>query len=200
MISGLPAGFSPPNSDLAGPSGLAMQGRTLYVEISLGDAVIAGPLPNSFVPNPNPSSPIFSSVLAIHFSASVEMKTNGFTLSAADQVALKTGATVDLNNGGGDKITVGLVADFPDYLPEPRPGLPNAVRQSNPFGLALDGDHLYVADASGNTVRSVDLQTGNFSVLTNFAPLPNNRGFGPPVVEAVPDSIHLSAISSCNLA
>jgi len=191
LITGLPAGFSPPNNDLAGPSGLAMHGRTLYVEISLGDAVIAGPLPNSVIPNPNPSSPIFSSVLAIHFSASVEMKTNGFTLSAADQVALKTGATVDLSNGGGDKITVELVADFPDYLPEPRPGLPNAVRQSNPFGLALDGDHLYVAEASGNTVRSVDLQTGNFSVLTNFAPLPNNRGFGPPVVEAVPDSIHL---------
>jgi hypothetical protein len=35
------------------------------------------------------------------------------------------------------------------------------------------------------------LQTGNFTVLTTFAPLPNNRGFGPPVVEAVPDSIHL---------
>jgi hypothetical protein len=168
-----------------------MHGRTLYVAIGLGDAVIPGPLPNSVIPNPNPSSPIFSSVLAIDFSASVEKKTNGFTLSAADHVALKNGAKVDLSNGGGDKITVELVADFPDYLPEPRPGLPNAVRQSNPFGLALDGDHLYVAEASGNTVRSVDLQTGNFSVLTNFAPLPNNRGFGPPVVEAVPDSVHL---------
>ena len=190
LLDGLPSAFAAPNNDPSGPSGLAMRGRTLYVAIGLGDAVFSGPLPNSFVPNPNPSSPIFASVLAVHFSASVEMKTSGLTLTPADQTTLKNGATVQLGNDG-DKVTVELLADFPDYVSEPRPGLPNAVRQSNPFGLALDGDQLYVADASGNTIRVVDLNTGDFRTLTTFAPLPNNRGFGPPIVEPVPDSVHL---------
>jgi hypothetical protein len=191
LIEGLPAALGAPNNDPSGPTGLAMRGRTLYVTIGLGDAVLNGPLPASFVPNPNPSSVLFSSVLAIQFSANVETNTNGFALSLSDQAALKNGVTVDLDNGTGDKMSIKLVADFPDYLPEPRPGLTNAVRQSNPFGVAIDGDQLYVADASGNTVRAVDIETGTFTTLTTFDPLPNNRGFGPPVVEAVPDSVHL---------
>ncbi|HSB26713.1 MAG TPA: ScyD/ScyE family protein [Pyrinomonadaceae bacterium] len=191
LLDGLPSGFAPPNNDPSGPSGLAMRGRTLYVTISLGDAVFKGPLPNSFIPNPNPSSPIFTSLLAVHFSANTEASTNGFVLSSSDQVSLKSGATVYLDNGTGDKLSVELVADFPDYVPEPRPGLPNAVRQSNPFGIALKGDHAYVADASSNIIRDVDLETRTFSTLTTFGPLPNNRGFGPPVVEPVPDSIHI---------
>lgn len=84
-----------------------------------------------------------------------------------------------------------MIVDFPDYVPEPRPDLPSAVRQSNPFGITLKDDHAYVADASANVVRDVNLETRTFSTLTAFAPLPNNRRFGPPVVEAVPDSIHV---------
>src|SRR5258706_2261610 len=57
LIDGLPSALAAPNNDPSGPSGLAMRGRTLYVTIGLGDDVAAGPLPNSFVPNPNPSSP-----------------------------------------------------------------------------------------------------------------------------------------------
>src|SRR5215813_7130315 len=191
LLDGLPSGFAPPNNDPSGPSALAMRGRTLYLALGGGDEVLSGPLPNSFVPNASPSSQIFSSVLAIHFSASVEMKTEGFGLTLSDQTALKNGQTVNLSNGGGDEISIELLTDFPDYLPEPRPGLPNGVRQSNPFGLVLVGDQLYVADASGNTIRSVDTATGSSTILSSFAPLPNNRGFGPPVVEPVPDSIHL---------
>jgi len=192
LIDGLPSAFAAPNNDPSGPSGLAMRGRTLYVAIGLGDAVLNGPLPASFVPNPNPSSALFSSVISIHFSAGSEMNTNGFTLSLSDQITLKNGATVNLDNGGGDKMSIKLVVDFPDYVPEPRPGLPNGVRQSNPFGLAIHGEQLYVPDASANTVRAVDIETGTFSTLTTFGPLPNNRGFGPPVVEAVPDSVRLT--------
>ena len=191
LIGGLPSGLSAPNNDPAGPSGLAMRGRTLYVAIGVGDAVLSGPLPNSFVANPNPSSQLFSSVLAIHFSAAAEQNTTGFVLSQADQSSLKSGATVDLSNGDGDKLSVELIADFPDYVPEPRPGLPNGVRQSNPFGLALSGNHLFVADASANIVRDVDLETRTSSTLSAFGPIPNNRGFGPPVVEPVPDSVRL---------
>src|SRR6476646_7431508 len=191
LIDGLPSGLSAPNNDPSGPSGLAMRGRTLYVAIGVGDAVLLGPLPNSFIPNPNPSSPLFSSVLAIHLSAAAEQNTTGFSLSQADQALLKNNETVDLSNGAGDKLSIELVADFPDYVAEPRPGLPNGVRQSNPFGLALSGDHLFVADASTNIVRDVSLATRTASTLTIFGPVPNNRGFGPPVVEPVPDSVHL---------
>jgi hypothetical protein len=191
LLNGLPSGFAAPNNDPSGPTGLAMRGRTLYVAIGGGDEVLAGSLPNSFVPNPTPSSLIFSSVLAVHFTAETEKNTSGFLLSLGDQTSLKNGETVSLDNGVGDKLSIELIADFPDYVPEPRPGLPNGVRQSNPFGVALHGDHIYVADASANIVRDVDLERRTFSTLTSFAPIPNNRGFGPPFVEAVPDSVHL---------
>lgn len=191
LIDGLPAGFAAPNNDPSGPAGLVMRGRTLYIAIGLGDAVLTGPLPNSFVPNPSPSSPIFSSILAVRFSADTEKVSSGFTLSLADQITLKNGGVVALDNGKGEKVQVELLVDFPDYVPEPRPGLANGVRQSNPFGLALKGNHLYVADASSNIVRDVDLATKTFKTLTSFGPIVNNRGFGPPVVEPVPDSIHL---------
>jgi len=192
LIDGLPSGFAAPNNDPSGPSGLVMRGRTLYVSIGAGDSVINGNVPGvTFVPNPSPVSPLFSSVLAIHFSASVEMQTAGFALSFADQATLKSGIKLNLANGSGDQLSVELVADFADYSPEPNPLDPNNVRPSNPFGVEIAGDRLYVADAAANAVREVDLASGAFHTITTFGPLPNNRGFGPPVVEAVPDSLHL---------
>ncbi|MCI0535633.1 MAG: hypothetical protein L0Z50_10440, partial [Verrucomicrobiales bacterium] len=69
LLDGLPSGISDVN-DPSGPTGLFMRGRTLYVAIGSGDVAIAGPFPGTTLPNPNPvSSPLFSSVLAIHFSA-----------------------------------------------------------------------------------------------------------------------------------
>ncbi len=191
LLDGLPSGLSIPANDPSGPSGLVMQGRTLYVTIGLGDAVVNGPAPGTQVPNPAPTSPIFSSVLAIHFSANAEKTTAGFSLTLANHVALKNGATVSLDNGAGDKLTIELVADFPNYTPEPTPAVPANVRQSNPFGIALVGDQLYISDASGNIVRKVDIDSGAMSTFSTFAPLPNTRGFGPPMVEAVPDSIRV---------
>ena len=192
LIDGLPAGFSAPNNDPSGPSGLVMRGRTLYVSIGAGDSVINGNIPGvTFLPNPSPSSPLFSSVLAVHFDANVEKHTAGFTLSVADQSSLKSDNKLNLANVNGEKLSVELLADFPDYAPEPNPLDPNNVRVSNPFGIEIAGDRLYIADASANAVREVDLASGSFNSLSTFAPLPNNRGFGPPVVEAVPDSIHL---------
>ena len=190
LLDHLPSGLAVPDGSPSGPSGLAMRGRTLYVAIGLGDAVING-VPGTQVPNPHPSSPIFSSVLAVHFSANVEMTTTGFILSYADQVALKSGAKVSYDDGGGDKISIELIADFPDYVPQPVPANAANVRQSNPFGIVVVDDTVYVSDASSNTVRSANLTTGAMATVTTFAPLPNTRGFGPPVVEAVPDSIRL---------
>lgn len=191
LLDRLPSGLAVPDMAPSGPGGLAMRGRTLYLAISLGDAVINNGIPNTQVPNPNPSSPIFSSVLAVHFSANVEMTTTGFTLSLADQAALKSGAKVEFDDGHGDKLSIELIADFPDYVPQPVATNPANVRQSNPFGIVVVDDTVYVSDASANTVRSANLTTGAIATLTTFAPLPNTRGFGPPVVEAVPDSIRL---------
>jgi len=190
LVDGLPSGFSPPNNDPSGPSGLAMQGSTLYVTIGLGDAIIAGPLPGTQIANPTPSSPLFSSVLAFKLGRHGVSLNDGFIMTPADQSALKSNSSVNLHNANGDTATVRLVSDFPDYLPEPVPGVPDNVRQSNPFGVAIIDSLLYVPDASSNSLRVVNLDTGASQTLTSFAPLPNNLfPFGPPVVEAVPNSI-----------
>ncbi len=46
--------------------------------------LLLGPSQGTTLPNPHPSSPLFSSVLALHFSAGVEKATAGVTLTAAD--------------------------------------------------------------------------------------------------------------------
>ncbi len=71
LLDGLPSGVNDVNEP-SGPAGLFLRGRTLYVAIGIGDSVLPG-----LVPNPKVSSPIFSSVLAIHFSANVEKTTGG---------------------------------------------------------------------------------------------------------------------------
>jgi hypothetical protein len=189
LLDGLPSALAAPNNQPSGPSSLLMRGRTLFITISTGDAVVNGAAAATTVPNANPASPLFSSVLAIHVSAQVERSTGGFTLSPTDHAMLKAGSLVVLNNGRGDRLVVDRVADFVDYVPDPRPNEPNNVRASNPFGLALLDERLFVVDASMNRIWTVDLESGAVGTLTTFAPVPNTRGFGPPVVEAVPDSI-----------
>lgn len=190
LVSGLPSGFSPPNGDPSGPSGLALQGNTLFATIGLGDAVVAGPLPGTQIPNPTPSSPLFSSVLAFRLTRHGSVLNAGFTMTPADQSALKSNSSTTLYNANGDQLAIRLVADFPDYLPEPVPGALANVRQSNPFGVAAIDNLLYVPDASSNNLRVVNANTGAYQTLSNFAPLPNSLfPFGPPVVEAVPNSI-----------
>ena len=193
LLDGLPSALNLLGEQPApsGPSGLAMRGRTLYVTIGSGNVTLPGPAPGSEVPNPNVSSQLFSSVLEVNFSAHAEMTTTGFTLTAADQLALKAGQTLTLDNGGGDKLTVRLLADFPDYVPAPRPDFPANVVSSNPFGVVVSGGQLFVVDASFNLVATVDIETGATGTLTTFANVPNTLPFGPPTVQPVPDSIHL---------
>ena len=207
LLAGLPSGISDVGEP-SGPSGLFLRGRMLYVLIGIGDTIKAGlkpgteePIPGTAVPNPNgPSSPIFSSILAIHFSANVEKRTDGFTLSPSDQQALAGGEKVKLSNGGGDKITIELIANFPDFTPNPLPFFAGNVRGSNPFDLVGVGNHLYVTDGGQNAVWQVDINSGAFSVLTVFAPIPNPffnptpppPSLGGPFVEAVPTGITYS--------
>ena len=192
LLDGLPSGISDVN-DPSGPAGLFLRGRTLYVAIGVGDTILPGPAPGTAVANPNPSSPIFSSVLAIHFSADVERRTDGLTLASADQLALANGEKVTLGSGH-DKITVELIANFPNTAPA---AIPGTVDGSNPFDLVVVGDQLYVTDGGMNLVWQVDIPTGTFSVLATFPPIPNPLfnstppppSVGGPLMQAVPTGI-----------
>src|SRR6476661_5471248 len=190
LLDGLPSGRSDVG-DPAGPAGIAMRGRTLYALMSIGDSVLPSPVPTRNLANPNVSSPIFSSILAIHFSVQVEKTTAGFTLSQADQQTLAARQDVHLSNGGGDTVDIEMVANFPDYVSDPLPGFPAIVRGSNPFGLAVVADRLYVTDGGRNLVWQVDIPTGSFSPLATFPTIPNPLfpAVGGPVVEAVPTGI-----------
>jgi hypothetical protein len=187
LLDGLPSGRHEVES--LGPSGLALRERTLFITIGQGDAIVFGE-GGTLLPNPNgPSSPILSSVLAVHFSQDIDRITSGYALTLADHFTLANGFDLTLDNADGDRATVELLADFRDYVPDPN----TIVRESDPFGLVLDAkgdDTLYVVDAGMNSVVKVNIHTGRAQTLLSFAPLPNPLPFGPPMMDAVPDSIH----------
>lgn len=120
-----------------------------------------------------------------------------FTLSLADHQALANGERVRLSDGS-NKITIEMVANFPDYIPNPIPAVPNNVRHSNPFDLIGVGDQLFVTDGARNLVWRVDTESGAFSALAEFPPVSNPLfnpnpppppSIGGPTVEAVPTGI-----------
>jgi hypothetical protein len=192
LIDGLPSSPSSLGNESTGPSGLYLAGRTLYVVIGLGNPTIPGPLPRTEIPNPDgPTSPIFSSVLAVHFSAAVEKVTTGVTLTLADHFALKDGKRLVRVDSTGRKITIKLIVDLPDYLPEPLPILETNVRHSQPYGVVADDDFLYVVDGGYNLVHKVEIATGEFETLVAFPNTPNPLfgTIGPRVIENVPTSI-----------
>jgi hypothetical protein len=190
LLEGLPSGRNS-NGDFSGTQGVFLQGRTLYILNGEGNATVPGPIPGvTEDPNPNPNSPILSSILAVHFSAAAEKNTSGFVLTLPDHQALKNGEKLNFSNGGADKITVELVADFPDYVPDPLPFYAPNVRHSNPFGITGIGNQLFVSDGGRNLVFKIDADTGAFSTLATFAPIPNPTfPPPPPVIEAVPDNV-----------
>jgi hypothetical protein len=193
LLAGLPSGINDVNEP-SGPAGLFMRGRTLYVAIGIGDSVLAGPFPGTALPNPNPSSPIFSSVLAIHFSDNVEKTTAGFTLTFANQQALASGEEVTLRNVAGDKIMAELVANLPGYTPNPFPFFADNVRGVNPFALVVVDDQVYITDGAQNSLWQVDIPTSAFSTLAAFPDIPNPLfpGLGGPFIEAVPTGLRYS--------
>ena len=67
LVEGLPSGLAFPNNDPSGVCRLALRNHTLYIAISAGDSGMGGPVQGSEIPNPNKSSPIYSSVLALEF-------------------------------------------------------------------------------------------------------------------------------------
>jgi hypothetical protein len=191
LLDGLPSAINDVG-DPSGPAGVFMRGRNLYVAIGVGDVGRAGPFPGTDIPNPDPvSSPIFSSILVIQFSTKVEQTTNGFTLTLADQESLADGETVTLSSGGGDTITIQMIADFPNYIPFPRPDFPQNVQLSNPFDLVAVEDTVYVTDGGRNLAWQIDLLTGAVSTLVTFPNIPNPLfpALGGPFLQAVPTGI-----------
>jgi hypothetical protein len=126
----------------------------------------------------------------LHFSKNVENTTAGFTLAMLDQQALARGEKVTLSNGGGDEITIELVANFPDFLP----GIDPTIAHSNPFGLVAVADQLYVTDGGENKIWQIDLPTGSFRTLTQFPSIANPLfpSLGGPTEDAVPTGITYS--------
>lgn len=195
LIEGLPSGINDVG-ETSGPAGLVLRGRTLLVAIGVGDVGVIGrnaagqPVPGSAIANPNgPSSPLFSSVLAIHFSAAAERSTKGLMLTLADQQALAGGQKVTLSNGGADHVTIERIADFPNHIPRFHPVVANNIQMSNPFGLVAVADQIYVTDGGRNLVWRIDQTSGAVAPLVEFAPIPNPIPGFAPVLDAVPTGI-----------
>ena len=196
LIEGLPSGLAPPNNEPIGPSALWLDGNTLYIAIGGGNEVLAGPAPGSEIPNPNPNSPLFSSVLKLNlpsnrfeFDSLSGAAGSMYQIQSADHTKLANGETLTLGSRR-NRATLQMVANFPDYTPNPRPDVPNNVRNSNPFGLVGFGNKLYVADAAQNNIRTISLENGQVETFFTYPPRRNPLP-GPPFVEAVPDSLRL---------
>ncbi|MEA2239697.1 MAG: hypothetical protein QOC81_4421 [Thermoanaerobaculia bacterium] len=190
LISGLPAGINSAEGTPApsGPAGVVLSGNTLYILIAEGDSVLAGPVPGTQVANPSPASPILSSLIAVTLAGPIDDMPDSVALTPADHSALKSGQTV-VAGSGSNQMTFKLVADFANYTSEPRGDLQANVRHSDPYGLAILGGNAFVADAGQNSIRKVNLSSGEITTLTTFPPIPNTTGIGGPFIEAVPDSI-----------
>jgi hypothetical protein len=190
LIDGLPSGPAPPNNDPSGPSAMWLDGNSLYIAIGVGNATLVGPAPGSEIPNPNPASPIFASVLELRLP---QLSNIGgrrpYQIQSAAHARLANGETLNLGSGL-NRATLRLVANFPDFTPAFRPDVPNNVRPSNPFGLVGFGNKLYVADAGQNHIRTINLVNGQTEIFFNYPPLRNPLP-GPPFIDAVPDSLRL---------
>ncbi|MFO1497996.1 MAG: ScyD/ScyE family protein [Verrucomicrobiota bacterium] len=176
--------------NISGPSGLALQNRTLLVVTAFGDSTLAGPVQGTEKANAAPASPLFSAVLALDFPEALETNTFGFKLTLADHFTLKQGSVLTLTNSAGEQTTVRLVADFADHIPEPRPDFADNVRHSSGYGIVADETFAYVIDAGMNSIRKIEIASGHETNLVNFLPTPSPLPNGPRVIENVPTSIH----------
>ena len=189
LIEGLPSGLAAPENDPSGVSGLVFKNRTLFLSIGAGDSVIAGPAPGTEAPNPQRSSPILSSVLALEFDRNLPALLGGYLLRPADHALLAAGQTITLTNPLRQTATLRLVIDIPDHLPNPRPDFPANVRVSNPFGLeTADSCGLWLVDASRNLIWRVNWCDNTFTSAVSFPPIANPTPIGPRMLDAVPTS------------
>jgi hypothetical protein len=189
LIEGLPSGTEVTLAGGSGPAAMALRDRTLYLTIGPGDSERAGAAPGTSTLNPqSASSPIFSSLLEIRFSADVDAVGGTFRMTAQHQQALNDGGEVELADAGATA-RISLLTRFP--IAEPHPAA--VYKFSNPWGLALseDGRNLYLTDASQNCLLRIDPATGRWRRVARFGPLPNPTPVGPPVVDAVPTNVRI---------
>ncbi len=189
LLDGLPSGPAAPNNDASGPSAMWFDGNTLYIAVGNGNATLAGTAPGSEIPNPNPASPLFSSILELRLPPSGRLLRLSYQIQTADHVRLANGETLILGSGIS-RAALRVAANFPDFTPSFRPDVPNNVRPSNPFGLVGAGNKLYVADAAQNNIQTVNLVTGLTEVFYTYPPRMNPLT-GPPFIDPVPDSLRL---------
>lgn len=184
IIDGLPSALAPDN--VTGPWHLAQKNsKTLFVAIGTGDSTVLDNL-GAEVPNPaGPSSPLFSSILEIRFSTSIDQSAGGFTLTESDQRKLANGYAVSLQATSGETATFSVLTDLRDIIRDEA----GAPRRSNPFGLALGSNKIWTADASRNDLQQVDLQSGRARQIATFGTVPNPLPFGPPQLEPVPTGV-----------
>ena len=189
LIDRLPAGLDLDDGGSSGPSGLWVADRfTLYVAIGIGD-VTKRNAARGEVPNPaGLSSALFSSLWRIRFSQEIDDVTDGFTLDPATHYGeLADGGEVRLENASGERARIRVLADFRDIYPGTPP---NPVSASNPFGLLLLGDRLYLPDAGQNSLVRIDRETGRIRTIVHFPPVPNTLfPIGPRFSQPVPNSI-----------
>ncbi|QQS39954.1 MAG: ScyD/ScyE family protein [Acidobacteriota bacterium] len=193
LVSGLPSGVnnlggSPVPS---GPTGLDLRGISLFVTIGPGDAV-TNVGPGLELPTGTASSPLFDSVLEFFLPWDYANLESEFVMKAADQHRLNTIGWTILKSSYWRFMLVRLVANLPDYRPEPRPNAPNNVRSSNLYGVEAHGLYLYVADASHNKLHKIPILHGASSTFVEFPNRPNPLfpNLGGPFIEPVPDGIH----------
>ncbi len=135
LLGGLPSGTGP-QGDPLGPTAVGDAHRTIYIVIGEGDILGQSTDPPRQVPNPNgPSSPIFSSIIRARFDPVPDGIRTGFELTADNIAALADGLEVSLTNLQGEHVSLLLLADFPDTLPDPV----LTVRNSNPFAVTVAG-------------------------------------------------------------
>lgn len=187
LLDGLPAGLSG-EGEASGPTGVAVDGATLYLAIGEGDAVRSDS-EGAGIPNPaGNASPIFSSVLRIDFSTDVDNLMSPFVMRPEDQMVLADGYSVELGNADGATATVEVLADFPSFIPDPN--IP--YRPSNPWGVTLSPRFpgvLFLNDASLDALVRIDTETGRSQRFLHFPKLANPLPFGPPVSDFVPTSV-----------
>ncbi len=187
VIDGLPSGLH--GGDAAGPSSVLLFGRRLYVLMSSGDVSI--PAPGGVErPNPSPSSPLFSCVLLLELPDDGAELPVGFALTRAAHDSVAAGSAAYLTNADGQSARLSRLIDFVDYVPAPRPGVPENVVLSNPFAFVGNGTRFEVVDAARNLLWTFNIGDSTGRVLTTFPPAANTLpAMGPPMVDAVPTSI-----------
>lgn len=186
LIGGLPAARGQ-NIPAFGPTGMGLDGRTLYLLIGEGDVMVGPP----FVINTDgPSSPIFSSILRIQFSADIDNIQTSFELTPNLHWSLFDGHDIDLQNATGDRATVHLLTAFRPLVRNIL-GAVAKVRPADPYGAWLDAPNntLYVADASSESVIKVNTVTGRYFVMTRFQPDVRTPTTDPQYVDNVPTAL-----------